>query len=1012
MTTTTEGKATRPNFFILLDLNPDAPWSDAVYEKALIDKRSRWGRDSTAGVGSRVLQAQRYLRLIPEIKKVMEDPQERDREAVEARALLMQEKKQRQADFETRLAFLNAKTFIAQDELDKFIEEFKEIFTAQEITDRITVPIGTGTSTPLAPQLDPILAKNISDRLALLHMTSLYELFGSGAETLSTADLLNLADQKYLETVRRAHNEEDTAQKELAGYAKDIFKSEEMRKKYDETRKQEKITALLKKLDEVMSYTTEKHLHVGQVVLFLEDARKAGCKQEDALQRIQEHARSRKWSMDVPKVDSKAEKIRCAYCEHLNDPGQKFCSACKNGLFFICPDCGQSVLCEYIACGQCGFPVGNHYRVKLLIEEVELLVKKEHWTEAQALIHETEKLWRPQKADGLAQQIGTLKTTIDEKLQQIQRRQKDVSERSARLVAQKKFLEVRRLLQLNADVLFVDRETHSSMAENAIAQAQALMKRAQTEDISVDERIELCRQILVLCSDYEEARDLLTITPPPPPQNLRAQIKGQIVNLSWDLVPLNGITYHIIRKSRAQPNNLKDGQRLDTIAGQTYDDTTAEVGSPLYYAVYSECEQVFSQQGAFLTRSVLLTQDVTRLMAKGSNQRIELSWVSPRNVATIYIVRKENKPPASLQDGTLLTKLDGTQKRFIDHYVENDHRYYYALYCQFKNQEGKLVTSLGAHVMAHSEAPPQVITSIAIKELETTPNLELLITWQCPPKGDVVILKSREPLKLRAGDMIEEGELLQYGQRLEDRPDSVQDTWTVSGIAYYTPVILLQNWAYVGTTRRYCWVNNVRELTSQNLGSAIRLQWLWPEQCEEVVVSFSPQDWPEAGDPLTTTRRVSRATYDQLGYYDIKGTLNQEYYITVSAIVKFAGEYISSPSLRLQGRILSKIVFHYEIKNATFFHRRPTLHITPRTSCTLPALLLIGKRDRLPMNKSDGDVVQRIEPKDVMTGEKVVLALPERSFPPNTFGKLFLEDDGDHERVIIHQPDISKLRLH
>jgi hypothetical protein len=715
--------------------------------------------------------------------------------------------------------------------------------------------------------------------------------------------------------------------------------------------------------------------------------------------------------MDIPAVDSRAEKIYCAYCQQLNDKGQNFCNTCNKPLFFTCPDCGEKVLCEYIACGNCGFPVGNHYRVELLLEDCELALKKEDLTGASTLVNEAEKLWHPQKADELAQKISAKKTSIDAQLQQIQQRQKKVSEKCTLLIVQKKFLEAHRLLLSNTGVMFAGRETQSRKIEEIIAQAQALMKRAQEPDVSLGERIDLCRQVLLLCSDYQEARDLLSITPPPPPENLRAQIKGRIVNLSWEPVPLHGITYHIIRKSRTQPKNVEDGQQLDIIAEQTYDDTTAEIGLPLYYAVYSQCEQVLSQKGAFLARSVLITQDVTHLMAKVGNHKVELSWTPPQNVSTICIVRTENKPPVSLKDGTLLAKLDGTQKRFIDQGAENNHIYYYATYCQFRNQDGNLVTSHGAQIRATPEAPPQV-PKIDLKELETTPNLVLLITWKEPKKGHVIILKSNKPPALRVGDMIEESQLSQHGQRLEDCPDSVKDIWKAPGIAYYTPVVLIQQWAYVGTTRRYSWVNNVRDLQTQNLGSAIRLQWSWPEQCQEVIVSFSPQDWPEPGDALTATRHVSRATYDQFGYYDIKGTHDQEYYITVSAIIKFGNEYIPAHELRTIGRIRSKMVLLYEIKSATFFRRRPALHIIAKTSGTLPALVLIGKRDRLPLNKFDGDVLCYIPEMLLMAGKEEPFDLPDKNFPPNTFGKLFLEDDDHTETVIIHQPHVNKLRLH
>jgi hypothetical protein len=1008
----TAGNAnTRPNFFVLLDLNPDAPWSDAVYQKALADKRDQWGRDSTAGISPRDLVAQGKIRLIPEIKKVMGDPVLRAIEAAAARTELARKQNQRLDDFERALAFINVRTSIEQAELDKFIEAYKDIMTAQQIKDRITIPVRAGGgSPPLAPQLDPVMAKNIADRLEILHLASLYELLGAGTDKLSVAQLCDLADKLFLETVRRAHTEEDTVKKELAGYAKDVFKSEESRKKYDETLRLTSLNALLKKLDGIMSHVNKKEVQVGQVALFLEEAQKAGWSRTEALSRLQEHARDRKWSLEVPAIDPRSEKICCGLCKHLNDRGQNFCSACKEALSFDCPDCGHKVSCESIACGSCGFPVGNRYRVKFLLEESDLLLKKGDLEGAEKVLSEAESAWRPKKAEVLAQKISAFRTTIDTKKLTDIKKQKEVSEQCVRLVGEKKLFATRALLLSSKDVIFPDREMYGRAADEGIAQAQALLKQAHAVSTSVDERIGLCRQALLICADYKEARELLAITPPSAPENLRARVKGKVVSLSWDPVPIQGVTYHIIRKSRAQPNSIQDGKELPTVTGHSYDDTTAEVGLPLYYAVFSECEQVLSQESALLPHSVLLTQEVTRLVAKVGERRVDLSWEPPSNVFAVCIVRKEDKPPVSLNDGTLLAKLDRKQKRFLDQDVENERVYHYALYCQFKDQDGHVITSYGQHVMASPEAPPQPITNIDIKETKTEQALELLISWQRPQKGNVVILKSLQKPALRVGDIIMESDLSQFGQLLEDRPESVKDTWTVSGIAYYTPVVLAQKWACIGVTRRHVWVENVGNFRHQNLGSTIRLYWTWPEQCQEVIVAHSPQDWPEAGNPLTITRHVSRATYDQLGYYDIKGTINQNYYITVSAVIKQGDDYIPAQPLRIIGRIISKMVFNYDIKSPTFFQKKHLLQIVPKTSGTLPALLLIGKRQSLPISRTDGELLHRIEPM-IINGEKVVIALPEKTFPSNTFGKLFLEDDRAYESVTINHPDAQNLRL-
>ena len=188
------------------------------------------------------------------------------------------------------------------------------------------------------------------------------------------------------------------------------------------------------------------------------------------------------------------------------------------------------------------------------------------------------------------------------------------------------------------------------------------------------------------------------------------------------------------------------------------------------------------------------------------------------------------------------------------------------------------------------------------------------------------------------------------------------------------------------------------------------LHWLWPDQCQEVIVSFSAQDWPHEGDAMTTTRRVSRAMYDQLGYYDITGILNQDYYISLRAVIKYADEYVITREQRLTGRIVSRVVLGYEIKRSTFLHKKYTLQIMPKQPGALPALLLIAKRGRLPMNKTDGDLLYRVDPR-LVNGERIHVELPMKTFPTNTFGKLFLEDDHGYEVIIIHHPGIENLRL-
>ena len=176
-----------------------------------------------------------------------------------------------------------------------------------------------------------------------------------------------------------------------------------------------------------------------------------------------------------------------------------------------------------------------------------------------------------------------------------------------------------------------------------------------------------------------------------------------------------------------------------------------------------------------------------------------------------------------------------------------------------------------------------------------------------------------------------------------------------------------------------------------------------------MLITYSLEGWPGSNDPNVVTRRVSFAEYDRMGYYDLRGTVDQDYYIVIVAVINQDGTQITSEGARIF-RQANRVEFTYEIRNPTRLRRKRTLHITSRAPGTLPALVLIGRRDRLPFKKADGDLLQHIAP-TLMTNKEIVLELPERAYPIRTFGKLFLEDDSLNATVVIHHPDENKLRL-
>ena len=502
----------------------------------------------------------------------------------------------------------------------------------------------------------------------------------------------------------------------------------------------------------------------------------------------------------------------------------------------------------------------------------------------------------------------------------------------------------------------------------------------------------------------------MSTIPPGAPGHLQVKVNGTVVSLNWSASPSRGVSYKVVRKSYARPSSVTDGTLLTTTTGCMYDDAQAENGLPLFYAVFSAYEEVTSTQAAVLARPVVLTGDVSQVTAFVDSQFVDLRWRLPEHVYDVIVVRASGHSPASPQDGTRLTLAD--KGHLIDRAVQNEQRYYYGIYCQYRDYDQHLLTSPGVFTEVMPEAPPEAITRVEIQG-ERRPEGDLVrLSWQPPAKGQSMILKTTRRPRLKLYDRIGRAELAEHGELLQGREGMVTDTLSGSSIVYYVPVVVFQNSAYIGEPQRYVCIEDIKQLEVENLGGTLRLQWAWPEHCQEALVCFDYQTWPVPERATINVTRVSRAEYEYRGHYDISGTANHDCYIVVAAVIKQNNEEIIAAGVRHRARLASKIVLSYEIKQARslFGPRQYTLHLYTRTPGQLPDLLLINKQGRLPILKTEGEVFFRL-PGPVQIADHLAIPLPDTSRPPRTFARLYLEDDRYYDEVIIHHPNEDKLRL-
>jgi hypothetical protein len=860
--------------------------------------------------------------------------------------------------------------------------------------------------------LDETELKRINDWLAAINKADLYE-FLELDKKVETKVLYRKAEKMYKEVGQHSKKTaEVTAKAELCGICSNLFKTEQGRARYDESLRLAVYDEIKEKLDIVSK--KENKIHARQLKRILREAKeKNDLDHDETWAIIQEHANLKRILLHIPEnlLDEVRELQRCGYCKHLNDANKKFCAKCSKPLQQPCPKCKKPVMSDEMACGNCGFPTGNRAYVEELIHMANMARTERKHATALEYIELTMSAWPVDDGDVLAEEIHGLRDKINKELHG----QNGLLSQMEMAIKEKRFYNAQELL---ADLVMVlpDGETriidYQRKITDKLEQVDGLLKQASAlSNAKPDDLVMAYKEILSICSDCEKAREVLASTPPQPPTNMRAQVSGKLVHLTWIASASQGVAYTLIRKRFGRPTSPKDGNQVAVIEGTVFDDTTAEVGIPWYYAVYSNRDEVLSKESAILDQPVMILQEVDNLMAQISNCHVHLKWKSPPNVRKVVVRRDQTTFPATILDGIEIQTLDLNQA--VDNQVENERCYYYTVYCQFEDLSGKFLTSSGARIRAIPQEPPEPIMKLDIVATVTPDFRKLDITWPPILKGDVVMVKANRSTGLSTGMEIPAQDLSRFGQVLKTNSRNLYDELNHLGMYYYLPVVLFQGMAYIGQEHKFASVDDISELTAHNLGHAIRLQWKWPKNCNEVMISYSHQGWPTPNAPNTTTEMLLRPIYDLKGYYDIIDPIPADYYIIVFAIIGQGEQKIVASGDQNGARRLlslhSRIILNYEIKKTFLRGMCISLKISGKGS--LPAMLLVRKTLTLPMNKHDGEIILKLSPVEI-TKSKWNVPISNDKKQRHSYAKLFLEDDQLYDVVTIHNPALEKLRLY
>ncbi|MEM7533595.1 MAG: zinc ribbon domain-containing protein [Chloroflexota bacterium] len=887
----------KQNLFILLDLDPNGSWDFAVFEKSLKEKQNEWNR--LVNHPKRGAAAKENISAIADLKRIASDEDERNEHAKVARKLLDAKQAQELRAFEYQRELYVVKGYMLEEELDALVKKFSAVYSEAEIRQAITVeitkvekPVSTKTT---QPTLEKTTFDTIQRLLQALGKTTLYTFLNMDEPNTASAllaEATHLHDQLNL----KAHKTPvDTQNLDLYRHCKTIFASDAERRKYDESRRMEAYDVLRKMVDDMARIS--KQISTPEIEHLLQTAKQQSLDIEEAQRKIFEQIEKQKYQIVIAEstLNNFRNQQRCGYCSTFNNADETYCNTCGNALTVLCPDCTESVSVSQVACGNCGFPVGNKSWVETLLFDAEAAFQESDLSNAERYLLDARKAWPAPAEDALVMKITSLGDSVQviqddkQRIRQL-RNQLDVANEQQRFCDA---WEAYTALQNEFGLEQTELGLSPQQLLEPIERARGIVAKITRQVKEYDRDFELYKEAIATCRDLPEATRLRTTLSPPPPKSLEANVKGSVVRLQWEHSPSQyQLQYIVVRSHHQPPRSAQDGVQLISTYETTYEDDVLDVGQSAFYAIISQHEVRISATRVLTRQPIMRVEPVYDVIPGIHDGLIRLSWTLPNNADSVVVNRSKIRYPEKVGDGRLIPVNNNT--RMIDRDVENGQSYYYSIFCRFKSHNGIDEISPPVKFEGIPEAPPIPITQLNMEILETTPLPRIQLASSKPNKGEAVVLHTQTPLALNHTNTLSQTELAQCGEILKSSRSQYSVTLHEFGQHHFYAVILYKGIAYVGAEQTYYHMVDVTNVQAEDRGDALRLRWTWPPTCQEAGVAYAYDNFPSIGqeigsqnDSPTEPISVSRLDYERQGFFEIPVPKSKQvdYFISVHAKV-------------------------------------------------------------------------------------------------------------------------------
>lgn len=516
-------------------------------------------------------------------------------------------------------------------------------------------------SNPHEPLQEIAAATNLYEYIAIMEGKSIRD--ADEYELMATDKLAALFGSKMMEHVKTTAP--TMWYKDIESQAKtQVMKDDKQRAKYNNALKLQKLSSLLELLVSV------------PVAIKLERAFANECIREIQGQFPDEDQAIAIYNKygEMP-LESQYEKentsiaTMCA-CHILNyhdtreQAENATCASCGKPLYEVCPNCKKKVpaISEFCACG---FFMKGRQSFTLHKLRFEAAIKADDLPKAQdeynqALVCDpTNSSLQVMKMD-----LSKLEKEFGKPIEAIKN---DLNSRKINAAQQK--INDLKAARPNVNVKQYQEQINAELAWAAVEYAK--LQKITNQGMGV----ELAFRIIERVKDYLPALDWLRLHKPKPVQRV-AHVSDSVALscvIQWTDDPENRfVTYTVVRKEEAKPQNIQDGVQIaSNLKSMQCRDTSISPGKVYVYAVFAVRRDSASQP--MYSQSVCLLQNICEVHVYISSSACTLSWQDIPGSQGVRIRRSED---GGNSYSVICNCARGT---FSDNHVRNNKKYRYSL---------------------------------------------------------------------------------------------------------------------------------------------------------------------------------------------------------------------------------------------------------------------------------------------------------------------------------------------